>query len=46
MMTRIYGLAFSSKEELKQYQMMMEEARKRDHKALGKKFDLFSFSEY
>jgi threonyl-tRNA synthetase len=26
--------------------MMMEEARKRDHKVLGKKFDLFSFSEY
>jgi threonyl-tRNA synthetase len=46
MMTRIYGLAFASKEELKNYQMMMEEARKRDHKVLGKKFDLFSFSEY
>lgn len=46
MMTRIYGLVFPSKEELKQYQMVMEEARKRDHKMLGKKFDLFSFSEY
>lgn len=46
MMTRIYWLVFSSKEELKNYQMMMEEARKRDHKVLWKKFDLFSFSEY
>jgi len=46
MMTRIYWLAFGSKDELKNYQMMMEEARKRDHKVLGKKFDLFSFSEY
>lgn len=46
MMTRIYGLAFESKDALKIYQTMMEEARKRDHKLLWKKLDLFSFSEY
>ncbi len=46
MMTRIYGLSFESKDELKAYQTMMEEAKKRDHKVLGKKLDLFSFSEY
>lgn len=46
MMTRIYGLAFEGKEELKAYIEMMEEARKRDHKILWQKFDLFSFSEY
>lgn len=46
MMTRIYWLAFESKEKLKEYNLMMEEAKKRDHKILGQKFDLFSFSEY
>lgn len=46
MMTRIYWLAFESKEKLKEYILMMEEAKKRDHKILGQKFDLFSFSEY
>ena len=46
MMTRIYWFAFESKEKLKEYITMMEEARKRDHKVLGTKFDLFSFSEY
>ena len=46
MMTRIYGLAFEDKEALKSYVEMMEEARKRDHKILGPKFDIFSFSEY
>ncbi len=46
MMTRIYGLAFESKDKLKEYILMMEEAKKRDHKILGQKFDLFSFSEY
>jgi threonyl-tRNA synthetase len=34
MMTRIYGLAFDSKEELKNYLAYMEEARKRDHRRL------------
>lgn len=46
MMTRIYGLAFEDKTALKAYVEMMEEARKRDHKILGPKFDIFSFSEY
>ena len=46
MMTRIYGLAFENKDALKSYIEMMEEARKRDHKLIGQKLDLFSFSEY
>jgi threonyl-tRNA synthetase len=42
---RIYGLAFESKEKLKEYETMLEEAKKRDHKVLGPKLDLFTFSE-
>ena len=42
---RIYGLAFESKEKLKEYEVMIEEAKKRDHKVLGPKLDLFTFSE-
>jgi threonyl-tRNA synthetase len=34
MMTRMYGLAFESKEKLKEYILMMEEAKKRDHRIL------------
>lgn len=45
MLTRIYGLAFSSAEELKEYMEKMEEAKRRDHKKLGKELDLFSISE-
>ena len=45
MMTRIYGLAFEDKNALKSYIEMMEEARKRDHRVLGKKLWLFVFSE-
>lgn len=45
MLQRIYGLAFSSKEELDAYLKMMEEAKKRDHKKLGPELDLFTFSE-
>ncbi len=45
MMTRLYGIAFDTKEELESYQTMMEEARKRDHRVLGKKLNLFSFSD-
>ncbi|PIZ52655.1 threonine--tRNA ligase, partial [Candidatus Uhrbacteria bacterium CG_4_10_14_0_2_um_filter_41_7] len=44
-LTRIYGLAFLTKEDLKAYQTMMEEAKKRDHRKLGKELDLFSFSD-
>ena len=43
MMQRIYGLAFETKEELKDFQTKKEEAKKRDHRVLGKKMELFSF---
>jgi threonyl-tRNA synthetase len=45
MMTRVYGLAFATKDELKQHCLMIEEARKRDHRVLGKKMELFCFSD-
>lgn len=45
MLTRIYGLAFNTKEELDTYLLQQEEAKKRDHKKLGKELDLFTFSE-
>ncbi len=44
MLTRVYGLAFNSKEELGAYEKMMAEAEKRDHKKLGKELKLFSLS--
>lgn len=44
-MTRVYGLAFESKDKLKEYQTMMEEAKKRDHRILGQKLKLFTISE-
>ena len=45
MLTRIYGIAFETKEELEQYEHQQEEARKRDHRKLGKELDLFVFSD-
>lgn len=45
MLTRIYGLAFTTKEELDAYIAMREEAAKRDHKKIGKEMNLFVFSE-
>jgi threonyl-tRNA synthetase len=45
MLTRIYGLAFDSKKELDAYAAEREEAKKRDHRKLGKELDLFTFSE-
>ncbi|MEI6059041.1 MAG: threonine--tRNA ligase, partial [archaeon] len=45
MLTRIYGLAFETKEQLEEYINMREEAKKRDHKKLGRDLDLFMFSE-
>ncbi len=45
MLTRIYGLAFNTKEELDAYVTQQREAEKRDHKKLGKELDLFTFSE-
>ena len=44
MLTRIYGLAFPTKEELDVYETMIVEAEKRDHKKLGKELDLFTLS--
>ena len=41
MLTRIYGTAWSSKKELRQYLRNLEEAEKRDHRKLGKQLDLF-----
>jgi len=44
MLTRIYGVAFPTKEELDEHLLQQEEAKKRDHRKLGKELDLFSFS--
>lgn len=44
-LTRIYGVAFETKEELEKHIAMMEEARRRDHKKLGPELGLFVFSE-
>jgi len=45
MLQRIYATAFPDKKELKKYLHRLEEARKRDHRKLGRELDLFSFSE-
>jgi threonyl-tRNA synthetase len=44
MLSRIYGIAFNTKEELDAYENMMKEAEKRDHKKLGKELKLFTTS--
>lgn len=44
-MTRIYGLCFATEQELKDYEFMMAEAEKRDHRKLGKELGLFVFSD-
>ncbi len=44
-LTRIYGVAFATKKELDEYLQKVEEAKKRDHRKLGKQLDLFTFSE-
>lgn len=46
MLTRIYGLAFESKQELDNYIKSVEEAQKRDHRKLGKELDLFTVDDY
>ena len=46
MLQRIYGICFDKKEDLDSYLSMLEEAKKRDHKKLGKELGLFMFSEY
>lgn len=45
MLTRIYGVAFTSEEELEEYLKRQEEAKARDHRKLGKELDLFTFSD-
>ena len=45
MLTRIYGVAFADKESLKAHIKMLEEAKKRDHRKLGKEMELFMFDE-
>ncbi|MDD3969936.1 MAG: threonine--tRNA ligase, partial [Candidatus Pacebacteria bacterium] len=45
MLTRVYGLAFESKEKLNEYTKLMEEAEKRDHRKLGRELDLFHTEE-
>ncbi|MFA6005080.1 MAG: threonine--tRNA ligase [Patescibacteria group bacterium] len=44
MLTRIYGTIFPSREELENHFKLLEEAKKRDHRKLGKELDLFTFS--
>ena len=45
MLTRIYGVAFDTEDELNKYLAQQEEAKKRDHRKLGKELDLFCFSD-
>lgn len=45
MLCRIYGISFPTKDQLKEYLHFLEEAKKRDHRVLGAKLDLFSFKE-
>lgn len=45
MLTRIYGISFSKQSELKEYLYMLEEAKKRDHRKLGKELGLFAMME-
>lgn len=45
MLTRIYGTAWEKPDELKQYLQMLEEAKKRDHRKLGKELDIFLFDD-
>ncbi len=45
MLTRVYGITFPKAKELEEYLFMLEEAKKRDHRKLGKELELFAFSE-
>jgi threonyl-tRNA synthetase len=45
MLTRIYGVTFPKQKELDEYLHLLEEAKKRDHRKLGKELELFAFSE-
>jgi threonyl-tRNA synthetase len=44
-LTRLYGVSFPKAKELKEYLLMLEEAKKRDHRKLGKELELFTFSQ-
>ena len=44
-LTRIYGISFPKKKELDEYLVLLEEAKKRDHRVLGKELELFTFSQ-
>lgn len=46
MLQRIYGVCFATAEELEEHLALLEEAKKRDHKKLGRELDLFMMSEY
>jgi threonyl-tRNA synthetase len=45
-LTRIYGITFPKKSELDEYLTQLEEAKKRDHRKIGKEMELFTFSDY
>ncbi len=45
MLTRIYGITFPQQKELEEYLALLEEAKKRDHRKLGKELELFAFSD-
>ncbi len=44
-LTRVYGITFPKQKDLKEYLELLEEAKKRDHRKLGKELDLFTFSQ-
>ena len=44
-LTRVYGVAFPKKKDLDEYLLLLEEAKKRDHRKLGKEMELFTFSQ-
>lgn len=44
-LTRVYGISFPKQKELKEYLALLEEAKKRDHRKLGKELELFTFSQ-
>ncbi len=44
-LTRVYGITFTKKTELDEYLLLLEEAKKRDHRKLGKELELFAFSQ-
>jgi threonyl-tRNA synthetase len=45
MLTRVYGITFPKQKELEEYLHLLEEAKKRDHRKLGRELELFAFSE-